>query len=155
MSCKARPELLRAAEDETMTDKKEKDYHDMHELPIVKKIIENVERYAREEQATRVLKVNLQIGCLHDLIDEWVEKYYVFASKDTILEGSKLHIRRTPVICACSDCKEYFTIDMKEQDTGECPVCGSKHYRFIFGNELIIQSVELETADELQPAVGG
>ncbi len=117
----------------------------MHELPIVKKITEYVLHYAEQEEATRVRGVWLEIGSLHDLIDEWVIKYFAFATKNTIAEGADLHITRTPVICKCKACGEYFTVDIKQYDAvGACPVCQSADYDFTCGNELMIQRIEIE-----------
>lgn len=114
----------------------------MHELPIVKQVLKTVLQVAEEEHASRVLKVTLTIGEMHDLIDEWVRKYFVYASIGTLAEGAQLEITRLPVICRCSSCSEFYVAHLRESDTLKCPVCGSEKYSFISGDELRIEEVE-------------
>ena len=114
----------------------------MHELPIVKEVLKAVLRVAEEEKATKILKVTLEIGDMHDLIDEWVIKYFVFASKGTPAEGARMEIRRLPVICRCKTCQELFTARFRQINTVKCPVCGSESFSFVSGDELRIDQVE-------------
>lgn len=120
---------------------------DMHELPIVQKIVEEVFVCARREGATRVTAVYLEIGSLHDLVEEWVQKYFSFACRGSIAEGAKLNIVRTPVICRCESCSEYFTVQLYAAEDVNCPCCGSNNYKISLGNELMIQRIELELPD--------
>ena len=120
----------------------------MHELPIVQKIAEEVLAYAGKEGAVRVRAVELEIGSLHDLMEEWVRKYFAFACRGTAAEGAELTIVRTPVICRCGTCSEYFTVQLREAGDVKCPVCGENDYEIAFGNELVIQRIVLELPEE-------
>lgn len=117
----------------------------MHELPIVQNIIDNVLKYSEQENAKRVLAVVLEIGEAHDLIDEWVQKYFSFASRTTVAEGAELRIRRIPVIASCTSCRSNYRINLKKAEHDSCPACGGKNYKLLSGDELIIHSIELET----------
>jgi len=116
----------------------------MHELPIVQSILKTVLQSAKRENARRILSVGLAIGDLHDLIPEWVEKYFVYASRGTIAEGASLHIERIPVILRCSACKEHFSVSVYRDDLVKCPVCGGYDAAIVMGQELDIINIEIE-----------
>lgn len=117
----------------------------MHELPIVQKVVETVLEYAKQEKALAVRRVNLEIGSLHDLMEDWVKKYFRFITKETVAENAELNILRTPVICQCKVCNEKFTVNVKNIMDVQCPTCENENYRILFGNELLIQSIEIKT----------
>lgn len=115
----------------------------MHELPIVNKILETVLCYAEEEKAKKVLSVHLVIGEMHDLLDEWVIKYFSFASRGTIADSAKIEIERTPIICQCGKCRELFISHLRENKQIQCPVCGSLEYVLQSGDELMLDRIEI------------
>ena len=114
----------------------------MHELPIVKEVLKTVLRVAQEEKASKILKVTLEVGDMHDLVDEWVKKYFVFASRGTVAEGARIEIRRLPVICRCKACEELFVAHFRRIDSVVCPVCHCDSFSFVSGDELRIEKVE-------------
>ena len=116
----------------------------MHELPIVKGILEAVIEYATENHAAKVSKVVLTVGSLHDLIPEWVQKYFRFASSGTIAEEAIIVINKTPIICRCKACECNFVFHLSAQpEQQHCPECGSKDFVLVSGRELIIQKIEI------------
>ena len=75
----------------------------MHELSVVYPIVQMAARLARDNGIERVTCVRLAVGEIHDLVDEYVFKYYDRFSKGTPLEGSRLKMRRIPIVYRCSD----------------------------------------------------
>ena len=115
----------------------------MHELPIVKGILNVVLNQAAENNAAAIKSVDLEIGEMHDLVPEWVEKFFRFASKGTIAEDAELRIHRRPIICKCDACGEYFVLHLRLEDQLHCPVCGSQEFQLISGRELQVLKIEV------------
>ena len=56
----------------------------MHELSIIQSILDIVIEYANKYKAKRVIKINLDVGEMSDIIPEWIQQYFDFVSKDSI-----------------------------------------------------------------------
>jgi len=115
----------------------------MHELPIVKQILSIVLRHAEENQAKKVTAVVLEIGEMHDLQAEWVERFFTFASRGTIAEGASIKVEKLPIICHCSKCNENFVLPLRTSDNLTCSVCGSDKFTPLTGKELFIKELEI------------
>jgi len=48
----------------------------MHELPITESILNIVITYAEKNDVKKVMAVNLRVGRLSDLEDEWIQRYF-------------------------------------------------------------------------------
>jgi hydrogenase nickel incorporation protein HypA/HybF len=92
----------------------------MHELPVTKRIFEIVLRHAVRGNVKRVLAVNLQIGALSDLHDEWVQRYFDRLSRGTVAEGAKLRMERVPAVFRCNVCERPFEINSPLQEDLSC-----------------------------------
>jgi len=68
----------------------------MHELAVTESIIEIVSRHAAEAGARKVSAINLVIGDLSSIVDDSVQFYFDYLSRDTIAAGAELtpeHLR--------------------------------------------------------------
>ena len=116
----------------------------MHELPIVKNVLNVTLEYAEKCHATQVNKVVLIIGQLHDLLPEWVEKFFKYASKGTIAENAKILIEHVPIICRCKSCQGNFVMHINgDEGDRKCPDCGSDSFSLLSGREFIIDKIEV------------
>jgi hydrogenase nickel incorporation protein HypA/HybF len=115
----------------------------MHELSVVDGILKVVLRHAAVNKVEKVVAVNLRIGDLTDLIDEWVQRYFDFLSKDTIAAGAALKIERSPVILHCETCGNDFPVQIKETKKFICPACGGENCSLISGREFYIKNIEV------------
>lgn len=116
----------------------------MHELPIVKSVLETALRYAEEENATRIHKIVLVVGEMHDLVPEWVDKFFRFAAKGSIAEGGKIEIESLPIICHCKTCQENYILHTRgPEEEMCCPVCGSTEADRVSGDEFLIREIEV------------
>jgi hydrogenase nickel incorporation protein HypA/HybF len=113
----------------------------MHELAITQSMLDLVLEEAKKSGAERVGKVNLVIGDMSGVVDESVKFYFEFLSKDTIAEGATLAFQRVPTQARCRNCGELFT--PKEFDWS-CPSCHNSQMEITAGNELYIESIEVE-----------
>jgi hydrogenase nickel incorporation protein HypA/HybF len=88
--------------------------------------------------------INLQIGLLSDLEDEWIQRYFDYLSKGTVAEGAKLMIERTPILLQCNICAASYNVDMANIGDAVCPACGKKDSKMISGREYHIRDMEVQ-----------
>lgn len=115
----------------------------MHELPVTENILKVVLRHAEADRAKKVVRVSLRIGELSDIIEEWLQRYFDYLSKDTPAEGAVLRIERVPVIFRCEACGTSFPVKVREVSDIVCPSCGGGKATFVSGREFIIQNIEV------------
>lgn len=84
--------------------------------------------------------MDIIVGELRDIVEEWMQWYYDHLSKGTIAEGSKLNVKTSPVKFRCFDCQEAFTADIRNQELN-CPSCQSESIELVSGREFFIESI--------------
>ena len=115
----------------------------MHELAAVKSIHDIVLRHAQKASADRVLSVNLEIGALSDLQDEWVHRYFDHLSRGTIAEGAVVGIVRVPGVFRCNDCETVFEVrSLMGEDPG-CSQCDSSEVSVLAGRAIQVKDIEV------------
>jgi len=112
----------------------------IHELAVTEDLLKVVLQYAEENQAHRVVSINLQVGELRDFTEEWMQRYFDYLSRETIAEGGKIVIKTIPVTMECLDCAHVFNADIR-QDNLLCPGCGGAKTKLVSGNEFLIESI--------------
>ena len=70
----------------------------MHELGVTKSIVEVVVRHAQEQSANQVRSVNLIIGEMRNLEEEWVQRYFDRCAEGTIAEGANVSITKDDLL---------------------------------------------------------
>lgn len=115
----------------------------MHELPVVTKLLEAVLERAEREGAVRVTAVELLVGGLHDLIPEWIERYFAFASRGTLAEGAEIRVITAPVIGRCRRCGESFVVDLAKMPAITCASCGGEEFFLLAGREFELRKIEV------------
>jgi hydrogenase nickel incorporation protein HypA/HybF len=88
--------------------------------------------------------VNLEIGALSDLQNEWIQRYFDHLSEGTIIEGAKLNITRVPAVFRCNKCLQLFNLMSLLVDELSCQYCRSKNVNLISGKEYTIKDMEAE-----------
>ncbi len=99
-------------------------------------------RHGKTADARRITDLYLVIGRLSSIIDDSVQFYWDFVSKDTPAEGAKLHFRRVPAEFLCLDCSQRYSPG--EEDFA-CPHCGSPRVKVAAGEEFFLESIGVET----------
>ena len=113
----------------------------MHELAITQSMFDLVLEQAEKAGAKEVEKINLVIGEMTGVVDECIQFYFNLLSKDTIAEGATPFIKMVPATAKCRSCEKSF--EVKEFDW-TCPHCGNQGMDIVGGQELFVESIEVE-----------
>jgi len=113
----------------------------MHELSVSESILEIALRHAKNAEAERITDLYLVVGQLSSIVDDSVQFYWDFISKDTIAAGASLHFRRIPTEVLCIVCQRHFAPD---QGNFSCPECGSTQIKIVSGEEFLLEAINVE-----------
>ncbi len=115
----------------------------MHELSIVDALIEQVRgEVQRSGHAGRVARIELLIGRLSGVNADAVRFAFQMLSPGTLLESAALVVTEPRATCHCRDCGLRTEID--DELLSHCPDCGSGNVVIEGGQELLLQTIELE-----------
>lgn len=112
----------------------------MHELSVMQGILEVVLRHAGKSGVSRVEAVNLEVGALSHLREEWMQKYFDHLTRGTAAEGAALRVRRVPAVLCCRECGHRF--EWRGEDGPSCTVCASERADLVSGREYTVASLE-------------
>ena len=104
-------------------------------------LLEQVDAIAAERQASRVTRIELDIGPLSGVEPELLRNAYPIAVAGTLAETAELVINDTAVIVRCTSCQAESEAAPNRLVCGEC---GDFRTRIASGDEMILRSVELE-----------
>lgn len=112
----------------------------MHELSIVRSIVDQVEALVVQNQAQSVAKIELAIGELAGI--EWTSFDFAWkpGTRNSSLEDAELIIHRVPGKATCNACGTQFN---KLQLFDPCPTCEGYTHQLLGGKELKIKSLTL------------
>jgi hydrogenase nickel incorporation protein HypA/HybF len=115
----------------------------MHELSIA----ESVARVASAHAAgRRVYRVEVKVGHLRQVVPSALEFAFELVTQGTPLEGAELHIEHVPAEGRCRTCGIDSRIDSFPL---RCSVCGGLDLDLVRGEELLVDSLELEDVPAL------
>ncbi|MCJ7557725.1 MAG: hydrogenase maturation nickel metallochaperone HypA [Gammaproteobacteria bacterium] len=112
----------------------------MHELSVCYALVEKAEAIARQRKA-RVVRLLLHIGPLSGVEAELLRRAFPLASAGSACEGATLDIEDAPVSVYCSECNATSVVAANKLI---CPECGNWRTSLTSGDEMVLQSVELE-----------
>lgn len=113
----------------------------MHELSITRHLLAIVLEHAEKAGARRVAGVNLRVGELSGMVDESVQFYFDLISRGTPAAGARLSFARVAARFRCRACGVEFQPDERNW---LCPACGATGGQLIAGQEMTIESIEVE-----------
>jgi hydrogenase nickel incorporation protein HypA/HybF len=110
----------------------------MHELALATSIV----RLATARAGTRrVTKVNVQVGRLRQVVPSSLQLAFDVAARGTNAEGAELEIEDTGLTIRCAEC------DAESRGGAfplRCPFCESLAVEIVAGDELLVESIEIE-----------
>ncbi len=113
----------------------------MHELSVTENLLELALKHAEPTQANRITDLYLVIGQLSSIVDDSVQFYWDFVSKDTLAEGARLHFKRIPTELLCLDCNKSY---LPGEEQLSCPYCDGIRVKILAGNEFRLEAIEIE-----------
>jgi hydrogenase nickel incorporation protein HypA/HybF len=112
----------------------------LHELSIA----ESVVRIAgRQADGRRVTRVHLRVGHLRQVVPSSLAFGFVLLAEGTPVEGAELEIEQIPAEGRCRGCG---TQSRLASFPLQCEGCGSFDPEILKGEELMVDSLELEEA---------
>jgi hydrogenase nickel incorporation protein HypA/HybF len=117
----------------------------MHELAIAESIVAIAERHAA---GRCVRSVDLKVGHLRQVVPSALTFAFDLLVEGTSLEGADLRIEDVPAAGLCRDCG---ADTMLPDFPLQCRSCGGLNVEVTAGEELLVDSLELE--DELEHAL--
>jgi hydrogenase nickel incorporation protein HypA/HybF len=114
----------------------------MHELAVTQSIMDIAVRHAQRAGAQRIVAINLVIGELTGFVDDSIQFYFDFLSKDTLAQSARLNIERVAARARCHVCgTEYTPPDAR---LWTCPQCEALGGDVVAGKEFSVASIEIE-----------
>ena len=117
----------------------------MHELSIARSLVETVEDAVSSPPIQRVIAVHLHVGALAGVVRSALDFCYEIATRDTLLEGSRLVVHELPVVIFCPQCQR--EVELPSIQRFRCPVCDTPSGDVRSGQELEVHSLEVESDD--------
>lgn len=114
----------------------------MHELSISSAIVDTAVRHAAGRTITRV---DVRIGRLRQVVPASLTFCFGLVSKGTACDGAQLAYEIVPARLACRDCGHAWEIDVP---AFRCPECESAEVDVTSGEELEVESIEVEESEE-------
>jgi hydrogenase nickel incorporation protein HypA/HybF len=114
----------------------------MHELAIAESVLQIARRHAR---GRRIVAVELKVGYLRQVVPSALTFAFELVAQDTEAEGAALVIEEVPAAGTCRTCgAETVLPDFPLQ----CARCGGLDIEVTEGEELLVDSLELEEPEE-------
>jgi hydrogenase nickel incorporation protein HypA/HybF len=110
----------------------------MHELSIADAVVTIARRHAAGRKVTRV---EVKVGHLRQVVPDSLAFAFELVSAGTELEGAELAIEEVPAAVRCRTCAAETTL---EQFPAHCSACGGFDVEVNGGDELLVESLELD-----------
>lgn len=113
----------------------------MHELVVTEYILSIATQHAQQAGASRIVGIDIVMGQLSSMVDESIQFYWDIISEGTPAQGAALHFTRIPAELECQSCHHTFP---PNTESFTCPQCGSLTVKVIRGDDLRVESIEVE-----------
>ncbi len=112
----------------------------MHEFSIVQDLLNMCEKYAAENNATKIIKVEVKIGKLSGVEPYLLQTAFDTFKEKTICDGAEFCIHHQDLIVRCNDCDKESTL---EKNTFSCPECEGA-VEVLDGEDMYLMRLEME-----------
>jgi hydrogenase nickel incorporation protein HypA/HybF len=120
----------------------------VHELAVAQALVEQVENVISQHRATGATSVRVRIGPLAGVVPDLLATAFPLAAVGSRLQHAVLDLVDAPIRVRCQTCGAETEAAMNRLI---CGACGDWHTQVISGDDLLLESVELETAPTLTP----
>jgi hydrogenase nickel incorporation protein HypA/HybF len=116
----------------------------VHELAIAESVVRIAERHA---DGRRVTKVYLKVGHLRQVVPSALAFGFELVAQETSVEGAELVLEEVPATGKCRACGSESRL---EGFPLQCKACGGFDLEIVAGEELYVESLEIEDQIETQ-----
>ena len=116
----------------------------MHELAIAESVVRIAERHA---DGRRVTKVYLKVGHLRQVVPSALAFGFELVAQETSVESAELVLEEVPATGKCRACGSESRL---ESFPLQCKACGGFDLEIVAGEELYVESLEMEDQTETQ-----
>lgn len=117
----------------------------MHETALMQNLITVVMQAIEGHKVTRVNRVVLSVGKLSNALPDALLFAFEALTQDGILKGAELEIETLPIVAHCRACDHEYQAD---DFPIICPECESTSFIIISGEEVYIQSIDIDCEEE-------
>ncbi|HBE14080.1 MAG TPA: hypothetical protein DCY74_07910 [Clostridiales bacterium] len=114
----------------------------MHETALMENLIRIAEKAIKNHPVKQVTAIRLSVGKLANVMIDALEFAYDAYPKSDPFKGAKLIICETPILAKCETCGKEYPV---KQFPFVCPVCQSRYYTILQGDDIYIESLDYET----------
>jgi hydrogenase nickel incorporation protein HypA/HybF len=115
----------------------------LHELAIADSVVHVASRHAN---GRRVTKVYLKVGHLRQVVPSALAFSFELVARGTPVEGAELEMEEVPATGKCRKCGAESRL---QSFPLRCAACDSLDLELIAGEELYVESLVMEEAQEL------
>lgn len=113
----------------------------MHEVSLAASLFRIAQDALSGREGAKVLRVNVLAGALAGLMPDALCFAFDALKPGTAFAGAEMVVRDQPVRVACGDCGQ----DYEPQALPcACPACGGRLFSILAGEDVILESLELE-----------
>ncbi|WP_458699418.1 hydrogenase maturation nickel metallochaperone HypA [Sulfurospirillum sp. 1307] len=112
----------------------------MHEFSIVQDLLYMCEKNAKDNNATKITKVEVKIGKLSGVEPHLLQTAFDTFKEKTICDGAEFVMNIQDLVVRCVKCHEKSIL---EQNVFSCPKCGGD-VEVIDGEDMYLMRLEME-----------
>lgn len=112
----------------------------MHEMALAEGMLEIVEQTARNNGASRVASVALELGALSQVERDALRFCFDAVTRGGVAAGARLDIVTTPGKAWCMPCSERVPLARLGD---ACPRCGGYQLTVVQGEEMRVKEIEI------------
>ncbi|MGD0746147.1 MAG: hydrogenase maturation nickel metallochaperone HypA [Verrucomicrobiota bacterium] len=114
----------------------------MHEVHLVRAIVDTVEKQAAAQGARRVKHVKIRFNPLTSHSAEHVQfSFEVVKKESALLQGATLALTQVAPLVRCAKCGHQFETDHLPD---VCPICDSLDLKAVNCTDMILEGFEIE-----------
>jgi hydrogenase nickel incorporation protein HypA/HybF len=114
----------------------------MHELAVTQQLLQLALRQAATASATRVIGLSVAIGELSTFSQDAIGFCWEHVARGTVCEGATIQFKHVSAELTCGDCGQ---VHAWRGEPMPCSGCGSRRLRVSAGEDLLLESIEIET----------
>jgi len=112
----------------------------VHELAVCQGLINEVERLAKQHNASRIDSIVLSVGPLSGVEPDLLKRAFEIARVDTVAKDAELEVETGPVVVECRSCGASGEV---QPNYLLCPSCGDWQVNLKQGDDLLLLRLEV------------